>query len=168
MSVASHTIDFDYLNSITRDNYVPKIADQVYDSSATLKMLWFDGKVTEYKKGGTGIVEPLEHAKQGASGNYSGADVFDITFPDDLTAARHTWAGYYASLGITGWDEAINSGKEAVLSLLTHRTKKATKQMKDDLGNDLFAGVGAKAMKGFQSMVDTGTYGGIAGGTYSW
>jgi hypothetical protein len=144
MAVNSNTINYDYLNSITRDKYIPKIVDNIYDSSATLKMLWFDGRIVEYTRGGTGIVEPVEYAKQGASGNYSNSDVFDITFPDDITAARHEWGGYYASMGITGWDEALNSGENAVSSLLKHRVKKANKQMKDDLGNDLFKGASSK------------------------
>jgi len=161
-------LNYDYMTATTREKFIPKVQDNIYNSSALLKTLFIDGRVKEYLKGGRKIVEPLRYAKMGASGTYSGWDVFDVTPPDNLTASEYTWGNYYASIAISGDDEDQNMGDAQVVNLLSERTQEAEDKLKDDLTTDIYSGTGSKGIIGLDEAVGTGTYGGIAGGTYSW
>lgn len=161
-------LNYDYLTATTREKFIPKLIDNIYDSSALLKTFLIDGRVKKYIRGGRKIVEPLKYEKMGASGTYSDWDTFDVTPPDNITAAEHTWGNYYASVAISGDDEDQNMGDAMVISLLKDRMEEAEQKMKDDLADDLFSGGGVKGIVGLDTAVNTGTYGGIAGATYTW
>ena len=161
-------LDYDYMTATTRDKFIPKVIDNIYDSSASLKTLLIDGRIREYQKGGSGIVEPLRYEKMSAHGTYSGWDTFDVTPPDNISASKHTWGNYYASIAISGDDEDQNMGDTQVVNLLKERTQEAEDVMKDDLGTDLFQGNGSDEIIGLDTAVGSGSYGGIDGGDYTW
>lgn len=161
-------LDYDYMSATTRENFIPQMVDNIYNSSATWKMFDIDGRIKTYLEGGRTVTEGLEYAKQTAGGTYSGWDLLDNTPPDNLTRASHNWGNYYASIAISGDDEDQNMGKEAVVNLLQNRTRGAEKKLKDDLSVDLFSGSGGKGFVGLSTMVGAGSFGGIDGGTYTW
>jgi len=156
------------LNSITQKLYIPKMVDNIFDSNALLQR-W---KKNNYKSvdGGTKIVEPLLYDTTTAAGRYQGADTLNITGNDQFTAAEFDYKEYYASIPITRIDELKNSGKSRVISMVEAKVQAAEKTLKDIMGTDIFGdGSTANAMKGIQLICDvTGTYGGIAKGSYSW
>lgn len=162
-------LDYDYLSTVAREKIVPKLIDNIYDMSATLKILLLDGRVKEYLDGGTSIHETILYEKMSASGTYSGWDTVDITPPDNLTKSVHSWANYYATVGINGDDEDKIGGSDTrVINLLNQRMQEAETKMKDDLSADLFEGGGGNALVGFDTAVGAGSYGGIDGAVYTW
>lgn len=161
-------LDYDYASTVTRKVYMPQVVDNIYNSSAMFKMFDIDGRIKTYLKGGSSVTEGLEYAKQTAGGTYKGWDTLDNTPPDNLTRADFQWGDYYSSISISGQDEDENMGPEAVANLLQIRTKGAGKKIKDDVSNDLFSGTSAKGIIGLDTLVGSGTAGGINGATYTW
>ena len=155
-------LDYNYLTAITQDHYVPKLVDNIFDSSALLSILRRDGRVVE---GGTDIKVPLRYAKNTSRGWYSGWDVMDVTIPDDLTAAKYDWGNAYVSVGISGEDERKNKGKAAVLKLLETRVDGAEMALSDFLADGIYTGSDTKGIIGLASAVGSGSYGGIDGAT---
>lgn len=162
-------LDYDYMTTAARERIIPKLIDNIYDMSATLKMFLIDGRIKEYVGGGTEIQEPILYEKMTASGTYSGWDTVDITPPDNLTKSAHSWANYYATVGINGDDEdKIGSSDTRVINLLNQRMQEAETKMKDDLSTDLFEGAGSNALVGMDTAIGQATYGGISGSDYTW
>ena len=161
-------LNYDYMTATTREYFENVAVDNIYKSSSFLKTMLIDGRIKKYVRGGRKIVDPIKYAKMGASGTYSDWDTFDVTPPDNITAAEHTWGNYYASVAISGDDEDQNMGDNMVINLLNDRQQEATQKMKDDLAVDLFEGGGGKALVGIDTAIAAGTYGGIAGASYSW
>jgi len=161
-------LNYDYMTATTREYFEKRVVDNIYNSSVFLKTMLLDGRVRKYVKGGRKIVDPLKYAKKGASGTYSAWDTFDVTPPDNITAAEHTWGNYYSTVAISGDDEDQNMGDNMVVSLLTDRMEEAETQMRDDIANDLFSGGGGKGLLGIDTAIAAGSYGGIDGATYTW
>lgn len=161
-------LNWDYLSATTREVFKKTLADNIYDSSPLLSMMLNDGKIREYQRGGRKVVEPILYAKNTARGRYSNFDTFDMTPPDNITAAEFNWGHYYVTIAISGDDETDNMGEAQVLNLIAERTREAEMSLKDYVTDDIYAGSNTKGIIGLSTLVAAGTYGGIAGGTYSW
>lgn len=156
-------LNYDRLTAITRDQYIPKMIDNIYESSALLTKMRADGKVQLW---GNKLKVPLRYGKNGARGTYQGHDVLDVTPQDNITAAEFTYKNYYVTVSISGDDERTSSGDLAVIKLLEDEMKDAEMSMKDQLSTALFTGT--NHLIGLDTAIGTGTYGGIAGATYTW
>lgn len=156
-------LNYDRITAITRDKYIPKMIDNIYESSALFAKLKADGKISTW---GNKLIQPLRYGKNGARGTYAGHDVLDVTPQDNITAAEFTYKNYYTSIAISGDDERTNSGDEAVIKLLEDEMRDAEMSMKDQLSTALFTG--STHLIGLDTAVGTGTYGGIDGSTYTW
>ena len=150
------------LASITQELYIPKAVDAIFLSNGTLFRLREKG--IKYS-GGRDIVQPVIYAKVTASNYFEGYEVLATTPNDVLTAAVFQYRQYYAHISISGREELLNSGKEAILNLLEAKRMAAEMTLMDNLGSGLQgtnATVG-KAIDGLQDMLSTSnTYGGIA------
>ena len=154
-------LNYDYLSTTTREIFIPKLIDNIYDSSALLKILLMDERV--FLKGGRKVVEPIKYAKSTSRGAFSGYDTFDVTPQDNFTAAEFGWANYYANVSISGDDERKNMGEAAVLDLLAERVEDAEMTLKDLIADDLYTGTAAPSIIGLSSAIGTTTpYGGIS------
>lgn len=142
--------------------------DQVFDDTVTLNYLKNNGGV-ETKSGGASYIQvPLMHAA-GTSEWFSGADTVDVTPVDTLDAAQYYWRNLNAPITITLEDELNNTGKEQIVDLLDAKIMQAKLTISANLNESLYTGTGNEARKrivGLQTLVDDGTVGGIAGGTY--
>lgn len=156
-------LNYDSITAIARKHYIPNLVDNIYESSALLTMLREDGMVIE---GGTKIVQPVTYAKNTARGGYVGMEPHDVSEPETRTAAQYDYGDYYVSLVVSGKDERQVNGDNAVISLMNAKFQEAEMSMKDQLANDLFTG--STYIVGLNTAIGTGTYGGIAGGTYTW
>lgn len=169
------SLNYDMINSLVQDDLRPNVVDNIFESSALLAMLMNDGRVlsaagrmSTASNGGTKILQPLEYAQTTAVGTYSGHDVVDITPPELVTAAEYTMKNYYGSLNISHDEELQVSGDRAIVQMVTLKTKNAEKSLKTRLANDLYSGSGSSGLIGLDTAIDTGTYGGIDGSTYTW
>lgn len=161
-------LTWDQVSGITEKKFMPKLYDNIFDSSPLLSRL----KKKAYKKidGGTSIMVPLEYAVITAAGWYTGADTLDTSDNETMTAAEYAWKQLYANVAITRLDELKNSGDAQKVDLVKSKMKTAEKTMIDSLGVGLYnAGTTANAIIGLRAIVDAAsTVGGIAQGTYSW
>lgn len=143
--------------------------DQVFDETVLLNYMKNNGGI-ETKDGGAAYIQvPLMHAA-GTSEWFSGTDVLDVSPVDTLDAAQYYWRNLNASIVITLEDELNNTGKEQIIDLLDAKIMQAKLTIADNLNESIYTGTGNEAKKrivGLQTLVDTGTVGGIAGGTYT-
>lgn len=143
--------------------------DQIFNETPTLNYLKNNGGVETRSGGASYIQVPLMHAT-GISEWFSGTDSLNVSPVDTLDAAQFYWRNLNASISISLEDELNNSGKEQIIDLLDAKMMQAKLTISDNLSTALFTGTGNEARKqivGLQTLVDTGTVGGIAGATYA-
>jgi len=160
-------LNWDYITSTTREIFIPKLEDDVYDSSALLKIMLKDKRVL--LEGGRKVVQPLKYGKSTAAGTYDKYDTFDMTPFDKLTAAEWTWGHYYSTAVISGTEEAENMGKARVINLLQAKFDEASMALKEAIANDIYSGSSSgKGIVGLSTAVDnSATYGGISVSDFS-
>lgn len=161
-------LTYDQITAITRSKWVPKLVDNIFDSDPIVQRA--RKKFMEKKSGGVDIRTPLNYALNGAGGWYSGADTFNTTDTDNISAASWDWKQLYENITISGRDRMVNNGDEAVLDFVKSKLQIAEQTMADRLGDAFYsAGTDANSILGLRTLVDaTDTVGGISGSTYSW
>jgi hypothetical protein len=143
--------------------------DQVFDNTVVLNHFKENGGIEERAGGASYLQVPLMHSA-GTSEWFSGTDTLDVSPVDTVDAAQYYWRNLNASITITKEDEWNNTGKEQIIDLLEAKVMQAKLTIQANLNESVFTGTGNEARKrivGLQTAVDTGTYGGIAGGTYT-
>lgn len=149
-------------------SYEKEFKDQIFNESPLLNHIKENGGV-EKKSGGTSVRVPLMHAR-GTSEWFGGTDNLNVAPVDTLDAAEFTWRNLNASIVFTLDDELANSGAEQVIDLLEAKVTQAKLTISDALATSIYTGTGVEArpqIVGLQTLVGTGTVGGIAGGTYA-
>jgi hypothetical protein len=160
-------LNYNLVNSLVQERYLPGFADNIYNSSALLAALRNDQAVSI--EGGERITAGLLYAKNTARGTFAGYDTVDVTPQDTRNRARYEWANYYVSVSLSQDDEDKVNGPDAVGTLLENSLKEAELSMKDQMATDIYTGIDANGIVGLASAVNTtNTYGGISGGSYSW
>ena len=152
----------------TLPGYETEFKDQIFNKAVLLNHYKANGGVVK-KSGGKTLRIPLM-TSTGTSEWFGGADHLDVSPVDTLDAAEFTWRNLNASIVFTMDDELANSGKEQVVDLIEAKIKQAELTISDALNDGLFNGTGAEArprMVGLNTAVGTGTFAGIAGGTYT-
>jgi hypothetical protein len=160
-------LSYDQLSAITEKKFVPKLVDNIFNSSLFLKKL---KEREESQDGGERIVEPLEYAQNGAGGWYQGADTLDTSDTEVFTAAEFDWKQLYDNISITRRDELRNKGDAQKVNFVKSKIKNAEKTIRDRMAVGCFnSGTDAKAILGVNSFLSTSaTYGGISQSSYSW
>ena len=160
-------LNYNLVNSLVQERYLPGFADNIYDSSSLLAALRNDNSVVV--EGGERITAGLLYAKNTARGTFSGFDTVDVTPQDTRNRARYEWANYYVSMSISQDDEDKVNGPDAVASLLERNMSEAELSMKDQLATDVFTGTDTDGIVGLDSAINTtNTYGAIDGNSYTW
>jgi hypothetical protein len=160
-------LNYNLVNTLVQERYLPGFADNIYNSSALLSALRNDNAVVV--EGGERITAGLLYAKNSARGTFAGFDTVDVTPQDTRNRARYEWANYYVSISLSQDDEDKVNGPDAVGTLLENSVKEAELSMKDQLAADIFTGIDADGIVGLNSAIHTtNTYGGFSGGDYSW
>lgn len=161
-------VNLGVLASTTLQNYRETLADNIFKENVLMNHYKANGGV-EYKDGGRQIVVPLMYGKNSTAMAFSGADTLDLTYQTGIDAATYEWRYYDVSAVITLEDELKNSGKSQIIDLVKAKIMQAENSLKELINQDMFSGTAAsKEIDGVETAVGTGTYGGIAGGTYSW
>ena len=124
--------NFDTLLSTTLDNYRETLTDNVFNSRPVLFHLMEKNRL-RMLSGGNKIVEPLIY-DEGQAGSYGEWEQLTITPQDGITAAEFDWKSLYATIAISGLEEAKNSGEEQVISLLEAKTMQAEQTLKTKIG----------------------------------
>jgi hypothetical protein len=151
-----------------------KLADNVSKNHALLDRLERKGK-RKPVSGGRKIVQELEYGENGTFGWYSGYDPLNISPSEVFTAAEFDWKQASVAVSISGLEELMNSGEEALIDLLEARIENAERTMKNKMGEAVYGdgtASGGKAIGGLQLLVPddptTGTVGGINRATWTF
>ncbi len=157
----------------TIQNRSGKIADNVTDNNALLKVLNKRGNVRPFS-GGNVILQELSFAENGNVGYYSGYDLLPVAAQDVISAAEFSIKQAASPVVISGLEELQNSGKEAIIDLLEGRINVAEASLANLLANGIYSdgtGSGGKQITGLNAAVavtPTNTYGGIDRSTWSF
>lgn len=157
--------------STTLNNYRKTLTDNIF-KDRPLGWWLTDKKRTRMISGGNKIIEPLLYAG-GQANSYSGWDQLALTPQTGISAAEFDWKQIYASVAISGLEEAQNNGEEEVLNLLDAKIMQAEETLKDLVNTMLWAdgtGNSGKHWAGIQSYITlTNTsVGGIDGATQAY
>lgn len=158
----------------TIQNRSGKIADNVTDNNALLKVLSKRGNVKPFS-GGNVILQELSFAENGNTGYYSGYDELPIAAQDVISAAEFAIKQAAAPVVVSGLEELQNSGKEQIIDLLSGRIEVAEASLANLLANGVYSdgtGSGGKQITGLNAAVPvantTGVYGGIDRATFTF
>ena len=153
-----------------------ELADNVSNNNALLKRLKKRGNVRT-ASGGNVIIEEIMYGDTTTdnAGSYSGYEVIDITPNSPISAAEFNWKQYAAAVSMSGLETLQNAGKEQIIDLMEGRVTVAEAQLMNRISQDIYTdgtGNGGKNITGLALAVPddptTGTYGGIARGTWNF
>lgn len=150
--------NFTTILSTTLNNYRKQLTDNIFADRPLSRWL-MEKKRTRMLAGGVKIVEPLIYAS-GSSGAYSGYDQITITPQTGLTAAEYDWRQLYATIAISGIEEAQNNGKEAIINLLEAKIMQAEETLKDSVNVMLYGdgtGTSNKEWLGLEALIGDAT-----------
>ena len=170
--MASPNTSFDDIVTTSLQGYSGEIADNVTNHNALLKQI--NKKGNKRVATGRSIVQELEYAQNATIGWYSGAETFDVSASETMTAAEFNYKQLVGSVVINGLEEIQNSGPEAVHNLIKSRIRNLEKSMQNTMASALYGdgtGTSGKELGGLALIVagtPTNTVGGISGNTYSW
>lgn len=122
--------------STTLENYRPQLTDNVF-GDRPLSAWLMSKKRTRMLSGGSDIREPMIIAG-GQAGSYGGYEQLAITPQEGITEAVYPWKQLYASIAISGLEEAQNNGKEAFINLLEAKIMQAEETLKEAVNVQLF------------------------------
>jgi hypothetical protein len=150
------------------------LADNVSKNNALLARLEKKGK-RKPVSGGRQIIQELEYGENGTFGWYSGYDPLNISPSDVFTAAAFDWKQASVAVSISGLEELMNSGEDAMIDLLEARIENAERTMKNQMAAAIYGdgtAAGGKALGGLALLVPddptTGTVGGINRATWTF
>jgi hypothetical protein len=157
----------------TIQNRSGKIADNVTDNNALLKVLSKRGNVKPFS-GGNVILQEISFAENGNVGYYSGYDLLPVAAQDVISAAEFSIKQAAVPVVVSGLEELQNAGKEQIIDLLEGRISVAEASLANLLANGIYSdgtGSGGKQITGLDAAVPvtpTNTYGGIDRGTWTF
>ena len=144
-----------------------KLADNMSDNTALLYRLKQKNKQMPIT-GGRTIYEELEYDENQTYKRFSGYEALNISPSEVFTAAEYDLRQVACAITISGLEQLKNSGKEAMMNLLSKRIGNAERTMINGLSEDLYSNGtadGGKQVDGLQSVLlanpNTGTHGGI-------
>lgn len=155
--MAAGNVKFDSLLSTTLDNYRKTLTDNIFRSRPLL--WWFTEKNSVRKlSGGVTIVEPLIYA-EGQAGSYGEWDAISIVPQEGMSAAQYPWRQLFATIAISGLEEAQNNGEEAIINLLKAKVMQAEETLKSKLNKQLYSdgtGNSGKDFLGLKALISAG------------
>ena len=156
---------WDTVLSTTMHNYRKQLTDNIFNSRPLLNYLMEGGRV-KTADGGYSIIEPLLLGP-GDADSYSQWQTINVNAMQGITAAQYLWKQLYATIIISGLEEAQNNGKEQVINLVEAKVMQAEESLKTILSKMLYGTRGANAhadtdFTPFTTLIDaTAAAGGI-------
>lgn len=145
-------VDWDSMLSTTMHNYRKTLTDNIFNGRPLLNYLMSKGRVRTVD-GGITIVEPIIYA-EGEAGSYSEWQQLTITPQEGISAAQFPWRQIYATIAISGLEEAQNNGRAQIINLLEAKVMQAEETLKNRLSKQIYGTLGGLAdpTKDFYSL----------------
>jgi hypothetical protein len=160
--------------STTIENRSRKIADNVTNNNAVLSRLSKKGKIRPFS-GGYKILQELSFAESSNAGWYSGYDLLPVGISDVISSAEYEIKQAACPVVISGLEELMNSGREAMIDLMESRIQVAESTMANLITSGIYSdgtAAGGKEIDGLNAAVPVdptaAPYGGIDGATYTF
>jgi len=156
----------------TLRNRLSELRDDMSDNVALYNRLRKKSRMM--LDGGRDVVFPLEYAENGSFQFYSGYETLNISVNDIIDAAVFDWKQASCAVSISGLEQIRNSGRHAVIKLLSSKIKNAQRTFVNQMGAQVYAdgtGTGGKEIGGLGLLVpttNTNTAGGIDANTYTF
>lgn len=157
------------VQTITQDEIVPKVTDQVLNSNVQALLIMSSGRPWV----GETLKFPVKLAKSTNGGAFNDLTEFKIGVENVRQHAYFDPRAYYQSVTIGGIAKSINNvSKSQVLGLVKVEMESVLMDMTDDIGT-LSYGTGSDGVQflGSNAAIDDGTttatYGGLSSATYS-
>lgn len=172
MALATHTpTTWNELLASTMHNVRAKFTDNIFRKRPLLEHLLSNGRV-RIVDGGISIVEPLLYV-EGNADTYGEWDLITVTPVNTLTAAQFPWKQFYATIAISGLEEAQNSGRNARINLVEAKVKQAEQTLRSKLSKMLYgtysSATPANDFYSLATVIDATTpVGGIDPATEAW
>lgn len=166
------TVNIGQIVATTLRNRRSELQDNMSDNVPFYNRLRRKNKMT--LDGGRDIVIPLEYAENGSFQFYSGYETLNISVNDFIDAAVYDWKQASVAVSISGLEQIKNSGKHALIKLLSSKINNARKTFVNQMGAQVHAdgtGSGGKEIGGlglFNPTTNTNSAGGIDANTYTW
>ena len=153
----SGNANFNEILSTTLNNYVPKLADNVF-SARPLFYALTNGQTIRRISGGAKIVVPIIYGTNSSAASYTGSDSINIDAQTGITAAEYDWKQYAVTVTITGIEEAKNNGEAEIIDLLEGKIMQAEETVIENMNTMFYAdgsGNSAKDWMGIGGIVGT-------------
>jgi hypothetical protein len=145
VALAAHTpTTWDTILSTTMHNYRKSLTDNIFGSRPLLEYLMSKGRVRTID-GGISIVEPLLLGP-GEANSYGPWQQLAVNAVAGISAAQYAWRQLYATIIISGLEEAQNNGKEQAISLVEAKVMQAEETLKDLLSKMAYGTRGGAAL----------------------
>ncbi len=160
------SISINQISSFCQTHVVPKLVDNVYDSSALANILF---KKAKKWPGGTYFEVPIQYAKNSNAESFGAAASLTIGKVEEVTKAQFSAHRYNCAIALEGLDLAMNSGSAKVLNLVNQKMKLAEKALIDLFGTDIIGSHSTNDIYGLTDICAAGasTLGGVASGDAS-
>jgi hypothetical protein len=144
-----------------------EIRDNVTANNAALTQMKESDRIEEIS-GGVVIFEEISFQANGNAMWYSGQDLLSVAAQDVITAAQFPWKQAACAVIVTGLEKIQNSGKQAIIDLVTGRVGVAKASMANLIAQGLYSDgtlQGGKSINGLGTAVvaapSSGVYGSI-------
>lgn len=167
--------------AFTRDFIQRRIWDQVFDHSPLLAMTFgrlqnasfggvpMNGAMKETQTGGVTVMTRANLGKNTTAKTLTGP--WDTVTTDPQDTVRFTqanWKHYSATVTVSEFDGLINTGPEAISSLLEHEVDNAMRSLADLVGDHLYQNGGGDRVTDLQTIVSANnSVNQLSGATYS-
>jgi hypothetical protein len=157
--------------SLTQDKLVPKVVDNVINSSVLTSRVMRRAK----QWSGETLRRPIKVTDSGLGGSFFGLDTFSTSTSDTTVRLAYDIRAFEQPVVIPGIERSVNSVSETqVVDLVKFKLEEAQLEAADAIGTIFYAdgtGNSSKDFLGLQAIVDDGTSVGTIGGlsrtTYS-
>lgn len=148
-------------------DYQGTLVDNIYNANVLLQQMNNNKRTID---GGNSIVEQLLREEQDDGGFYLGADVLNNTQGNYVTHCEYRWQNVYEPIVITRDEERQNSGSQhKIIDLVASKTMSSEKAIAKRTEEALSTPIGSAGnLIDLETLVNTGTLGSIAGGTYTF
>lgn len=161
------------VDTVTQDYLVPQITDNVSTGSPLL-MRFLQGRKDAKAWGnvnGPQVLVPIKYVASTVGGWYSGFDTFSTNQVNTRVNATFKPKQLYFTVGASGIQIGVNKGPQATLDFLTTEMGSVATDMWETLATGLYSdgtGTSSKQLDGLRTaVVSSGTYAGLAPGTYT-
>ena len=147
----ANSYDYSSLTALTKEQYIPKLVDNIKKKSILLSRLLGKSKPNA---SGNAIHQPVEWADSESLGFYEKYDQLNVAPQEFAHEALYSWSQAYASVSISGFEERVNDNPEKLIDLMGSKMRNAEKSLTKKFSDALYGVSGADSVGNFVSLKD--------------